>query len=182
MKTRRTCAVARLPPTNWSDFLISSKIMHFLTIFLPIFFISLHFPPKTRACFGGGLGLGGYGCGGGFPFGGLGWGGGLFGADWALGGGYAAAPFLGTYAAAPYAAGRKKFRIFTPPGSSGFATSIYAPAAAAIISPCCPYGGMIGFRRRKRRGSVLPQVVAAISVNKTFSSTPKPEDEDSINF
>jgi hypothetical protein len=32
---------------------------------------------------------------------------------------------------------------------TGYAAGIYAPAA--IISPCCPFNGMIGVRKRRRR-------------------------------
>uniref|UniRef100_A0A183C0R2 Uncharacterized protein n=1 Tax=Globodera pallida TaxID=36090 RepID=A0A183C0R2_GLOPA len=103
----------------------------------------------ASTCFGGGLGCGGMGGPWAGGPGAFGWGGGLMGgtgADWSMGRGGYAAPFLGAYGAPPYMTG-------------AYATGLYAaaPAAAAFIGPCCAPtafgGGFIGFRRKRRRSS-----------------------------
>ncbi|KAL3108382.1 hypothetical protein niasHT_015304 [Heterodera trifolii] len=70
------------------------------------------------------------------------------------GGGYA--PFLGAYSAAP-------------PYTGAYATGIYAAApAAALFSPCCAttFGGVFGFRRRKRNSEIPP--VSEFATNRNF--------------
>ena len=125
-------------------------------LLFPMFY-SLHSFPESSACFGGGFGgcgvnpwcgLGGFGWGGG--------GGGVFGAgDLAFGfGGYPAypPPVIGAY---PYSTSKflniqiinnnfQKFNI-------DIATGFYAAAPMPIISSCCPFTEIIGFKKRRKR-------------------------------
>ncbi|CAK5076609.1 unnamed protein product [Meloidogyne enterolobii] len=135
--------------------------MNFKTFLLfPIFCCSfLHSFLESSACFGGGIGgcginpwggFGSFGCG----WGGGGGGGGMFGgSDWNFGiGGYPAysAPIIGAY---PY--------------STNFATGLYAAPPMPIIAPCCPFSGLFGFKKRRKRNILKGKTLQLIINNGT---------------